>query len=350
MSDRSRPLRWWRGSIGALSGRQVNLLLAVAAFGATTTGLISWGIGTGWGRWWTILHATLGFTLIVLTPAKIQRSVRPGLRRRRSDRWISIGFGVMVTATVVVGLAHSSGLWVGVGYWSSLWTHVLLAFLGLPVLLWHMGSRSLRPHRVDANRRLVIGGLSAIAVAASGVAAAEASVRLAGLRGGTRRFTGSHETGSFDPDAMPTVSWLDDTAPERTDPVDWPLTIAGAAVPITDLVDRSQPLAAVLDCTGGWWSEQRWDVISIAELLPAEHDARSFTVTSATGYARIFPITDAATTYLAVGYDGRPLRRGHGAPVRLVAPARRGPWWVKWVRSVDLTDRPWWAQLPFPPT
>jgi hypothetical protein len=39
---------------------------------------------------------------------------------------------------------------------------------------------------------------------------------------------------------------------------------------------------------------------------------------------------------------------GHGAPVRLLAPGRRGPWWVKWVRSVDLVDRPWWLQLPFP--
>ena len=48
------------------------------------------------------------------------------------------------------------------------------------------------------------------------------------------------------------------------------------------------------------------------------------------------------------GYEGQPLRRGHGAPVRVVAPGRRGPWWIKWVTSVQLDDRPWWLQTPFP--
>ena len=333
-----------------LSGRQVNLLLAVASSGAVATGLVSWGVGTGWGRWWTALHATLGVALVVLAPAKVRRSVRPGLRRRRPDRWVSAGFGILVLATVAVGFAHSSGLWVGVGYWSSLWTHVLLAFLAIPLLLWHIGSRPLRPHRVDVDRRLVLGGLSALGLAAVAVATAEVGVRIGGLRGGARRFTGSHEIGSFDPTAMPTVSWIDDIAPEVTDAADWRLTVDGAEVAVADLAARARPLAAVLDCTGGWWSEQRWDVVPVGELLDQAEGRRSFTITSATGYRRIFPMADAATTYLAVGYDGQPLRRGHGAPVRVVAPSRRGPWWIKWVESVEPSDRPWWAQLPFPAT
>ena len=78
--------------------------------------------------------------------------------------------------------------------------------------------------------------------------------------------------------------------------------------------------------------------------------AASIIVTSATGYRRLFPVADAARTWVAVGYDGRPLRRGHGAPIRIVAPGRRGPWWVKWVTGIELTDRPWWLQLPFPAT
>lgn len=339
--------------IGSLSARQVNLLLAAAVVGTVTTGLVSWAIGTGWVRWWTALHATFGFALLVLTPAKIRGSVRPGLRRRRADRSISITFGVLVLATIGAGVASSTGIWTGVGYWSSLWTHVLLAFVSIPMLLWHLGSRPLRPHRVDADRRLVLGGLATMGVAAAGVAATEGATRVAGLAGADRRFTGSHEVGSRDPDAMPTVSWIDDTAPADTDPARWSLLVDGQELAVADLDDRTTPVAAVLDCTGGWWSEQDWDVVPVADLVEAgllDGTRRSFVVTSRTGYRRIYPMADAATTHLAVGYGGRPLRRGHGAPVRVVAPARRGPWWVKWVTSVEATDRPWWLQFPFPLT
>lgn len=333
-----------------LSARQVNLLLAVAAGGAVGTGLVSWAVGTGWGRWWTAGHAVFGFVLVVLAPSKITRSVRPGLRRRHRDRWLSIGLGLLIIGTLVLGVVHASGLLVGVGVWSPLWFHVLLAGLSVPLLATHVGSRPVRPHRVDADRRLLVGGIGAAAIAATATATTELAMRVAGLRGGQRRFTGSHEVASFDPDRLPTVSWLDDDAPGSTDADTWSLTITGTAVAVSDLLARSRPLDAVLDCTGGWWSEQRWDVVPIAELLGDDLAGRSFTVTSTTGYGRIFPKADATTTYLAVGYDGRPLRRGHGAPVRVVAPARRGPWWVKWVTSIEVTDRPWWAQLPFPPT
>jgi DMSO/TMAO reductase YedYZ molybdopterin-dependent catalytic subunit len=52
--------------------------------------------------------------------------------------------------------------------------------------------------------------------------------------------------------------------------------------------------------------------------------------------------------YLATDYQGQPLRAAYGAPVRVVAPHRRGFWWVKWVASVELSDLPTWAQSPFP--
>ena len=343
----------WRATIGSLSARQVNLLLAMAVTGTVVTGLVSWAVGTGWARWWTFGHAALGLSLLVLAPAKITGSVRPGLRRRRAGRWLSVTFGVVVLTTVGLGLTHSTGAWTGVGYWSSLWTHFLLAFLAIPLLLWHLGSRPVRPHRVDTDRRLLIGGLSAIGVAAAGVAATEGVVRATGLAGADRRFTGSHEVGSHDPTAMPTVSWIDDTAPADTDPERWLLTVDGDELALADLSARAQPLTATLDCTGGWWSEQDWAVVPVADLIEAgllDGSRRSFVVTSATGYRRVFPMADAASTHLAVGYEGRALRRGHGAPVRVVAPARRGPWWVKWVVSVEATDRPWWLQLPFPLT
>lgn len=337
----------WSGTVGRLTARQVNLLLAVAVVGAVCTGLVSWAVGTGWSRWWTVLHATFGVSVLVLAPGKARGSVRTGIRRGRPSRWLSVLFGVVVVATVLLGFSHATGLWWGVGYWSALWSHFLLAFAAIPLLVWHLWSRPVRPRRADLDRRALVGGAATAGVAVAAVAAVEAVATVADLAGGSRRATGSHEVGSFDPDAMPTVSWIDDNAPD-TDLDEWELRLAGEVVPVSSLAARSRRVPAVLDCTGGWWSEQRWDCVPIAELIPT--DATSFEVTSSTGFSRIFPMRDAGRVHLAVGYDGRPLRRGHGAPVRIVAPGRRGPWWVKWVVSVEPTDRPWWLQFPFPLT
>ncbi len=69
---------------------------------------------------------------------------------------------------------------------------------------------------------------------------------------------------------------------------------------------------------------------------------------SVTGYERAFPVDDADRLWLAVGSGGRALTPGRGAPVRLVAPGRRGFWWVKWVTAVEVSDQPAWQQPPFP--
>ena len=330
-----------------MSARQVNLLLEVAVVSAFATGLTSWAVGTGWSRWWTFAHATSGLTLLVLARQKVRRSVRPGMRRRRWTRWLSVAFGLTVFMVAVFGIAHSTGLWVGVGYWSALWSHFFFAFAAVPLFVWHLVSRPARPRRTDVDRRLVLGGGLAIGSAALLAAGVEVVSRATGLGGAGRRFTGSHEVGSFDPDRMPAVQWIDDRAPAIPDE-GWPLTIAGDAVEIDELSAISHPLVATLDCTGGWWSDQSWDAVALSELVDTTKS--SIRVTSSTGYSRLFPVSDADHVYLAVGYGGRPLRRGHGAPVRLVAPGRRGPWWVKWVVSVEPDDTPWWWQLPFPAT
>jgi hypothetical protein len=326
---------------------QVDALLAVAVSGAVVTGLVSWAVGSEWARLWTALHAMLGTLILVLAPAKIRGSVRSGLRRGRPSRWLSALFGLVVLAVIGLGFAHSTGAWTGVGYWSPLWTHVLLAALTLPLLLWHLGARPVRRRAVDLDRRMLLGTGVAVGAAAVTVGSVELSVRALGLPGATRRFTGSHEIASMDPARMPTVSWIDDTPPP-TDPEAWELVVDGGVVAIDELRALARPVEAALDCTGGWWSLQAWDAVPVADLL--ESSARSFVVRSATGYTRAFPMRDAAAVHLAVGYGGRPLRRGHGAPLRIVAPGRRGPWWVKWVTAVEASDRPWWLQSPFPTT
>jgi DMSO/TMAO reductase YedYZ molybdopterin-dependent catalytic subunit len=84
--------------------------------------------------------------------------------------------------------------------------------------------------------------------------------------------------------------------------------------------------------------------------LLGQATGRSIRVGSATGYHRLFAVDAVDDMYLAVGYGGDPLHDGHGAPVRLIAPGRRGYWWVKWVTSVEPDDRPSWLQSPLPLT
>jgi hypothetical protein len=332
---------------GRLTPRQVDVLLELLLLGAVASGLTAWAVGTGWSKVATAVHAVCGLTVVVLAAAKVRGSVRVGMRRRRPSRWLSVLFAGLVVATISLGALHATGLWFGVGYWSALWTHFLLAFVLLPFLVWHLVSRPDRPKFADLDRRAVLRGGVALSVGAAVYGAQEAAIRVAGLAGGDRRFTGSHEVGSFDPIRMPTVSWIDDEAPASTDAADWRLEVLGETLDVHELSASARPVTATLDCTGGWWSTQAWDAVPVRELL-GDRSARSVKVTSSTGYSRLFPLSDVDDLYLAVGYAGQPLRRGHGAPVRLIAPGRRGPWWIKWVTSVQLDDRLWWLQTPFP--
>ncbi len=333
-----------------LTSRQVNLLLELLILTALVSGVVSWIVPLAWARAVIVIHAISGLLIVLVAPVKIRGPVRAGFKRRRSTRWVSTAFGLLVMATVGLGLIHATGIWSGVGYWSALWTHQLLGFLALPVLVWHIATRPVRPTITDLDRRGFLTTSATAGVALGLIVAQELLVDATGLPGQDRAGTGSLEVGSFDPTTMPQVQWIDDRAPAETDPSTWALTVAGTSITIDELWDLSQPLVARLDCTGGWFADQRWNVVALSELLPTEVSGRSLHVTSATNYARLFPLGQAATLHLAVGYDGEPLRRGHGAPVRLVAPGRRGPHWVKWVTEVAVSDRPAWLQLPLPPT
>lgn len=330
-----------------LTARQVDLALEVIVLTAIGTGLASWSVGDRWNGWLATVHGIAGLSLVLLAPAKMRGSVRTGFRRERATRWVSAAFGILVLATATLGIAHATGLWFGVGYWSALWTHVLFGFALIPLFLWHVLSRATRPRVRDIDRRallqlgLVVGGAVTIHTLQRPLA------RAAGLAGGTRRHTGSHEIASHEPERMPTVIWLNDNRPDDTRSTSWELIIQGRTVSIDDLGTAARPVVATLDCTGGWWSEQTWDAVPLSELVD-DPTGRSVRIESTTGYGRLFPLSDLAELYLAVGYEGRPLRPGHGAPVRLVVPGRRGFEWVKWVTRVDDDDRPAWLQPPLP--
>ncbi len=84
---------------------------------------------------------------------------------------------------------------------------------------------------------------------------------------------------------------------------------------------------ATLDCTGGWYTTQRWDGVPMAALLGragVRDEARSILVRSSTGYARRFSLSEAGDLLLATHVGEDTLSTGHGFPLRLVAPGHRG--------------------------
>src|SRR5205823_7738707 len=90
---------------------------------------------------------------------------------------------------------------------------------------------------------------------------------------GARRESGSKHAGSFSGNAYPVTIWAFDPVP-AIDAASYRLRVLGVPRPGALGYDalRAFPrreLTAVLDCTGGWWSEQVWRGVSVGELLAA---------------------------------------------------------------------------------
>jgi hypothetical protein len=168
---------------------------------------------------------------------------------------------------------------------------------------------------------------------------------VAGSASASRIATGSHLVSA---DTIPATIWLFDQVPDIA--TDHRVLVAGSAFSVSDLASRSKAITGRLDCTSGWYTDATWTAANLADLLTAERlsAAASIEVVSVTGYRRRFPAGEAGSLWLATAYQGAPLQPAYGAPVRLVAPHRRGFWWVKWVASVELSDVPAWGQSPYP--
>ncbi len=335
-----------------MSWRRTNVALFVALALAFATGAAAVATGTARGRWIVVAHGVAAVAVVLLIPWKT-RIIRYGLRRVRPTRWLSLLLAALAVTALLFGFGYATGLVRSVGGLPGMWLHVAAALALVPLLVWHVVARRARPRRGDLSRRTVLrlGGLAAAAGAL--YAAADGTVRLAGLPGARRRFTGSYEAGSFQPDAMPTTIWLDDPVP-AVDPDRWRLSIVDGAgryeLTLAQLSTSGATLPATLDCTSGWYAHQDWTGVPVATLLRDLGGARSLFVHSVTGYGIRFPVEEVGRLFLATGAGGAPLSAGHGYPLRLVAPDRRGFWWVKWVDRIELQPVPPWWQPPFPVT
>jgi hypothetical protein len=265
---------------------------------------------------------------------------------------MSVVLAVLALGSLAFGFASATGVLREVAGQTALWVHIALALLVVVPLAWHVVARPVRPRRADLTRRTFLRAGVLAAVGGGLYAGMEGVGRLVGAAGAGRRFTGSY---ALDPEVMPVTSWIDDAVP-LVDASSWRLAVTDADGRRVLSGDELAALGtatvrATLDCTSGWCVTADWTGVPLARLLGRigpEH--RSVRVGSLTGYDRYLPLSDLDHLLLATGFDGRLLTAGHGFPARLVAPGRRGFWWVKWVGEVELSRRPSWTQPPFPLT
>jgi DMSO/TMAO reductase YedYZ molybdopterin-dependent catalytic subunit len=290
------------------------------------------------------LHDVLGFALGAVLVWKLRR-VWGRLRHARDwDARTLVGAAAVGLVAVALGSGWTWAVWdVSLaGYRVLDWHYVLGATLAV-VVVAHLLLRGKPLRRRDLSDRRQFLGATGVGLAALGAWWLQRPVAtVLGLPGSRRRFTGSYEEASFAGNAFPSTSWLADN-PRPLDTSSWRLRLGGLVahpleLRLTDL-DHGDQLVATLDCTGGFYSTQHWTGMRLERLLARAGPAPSadhVRVVSRTGYRWSFALGDAHDLLLATHVGQEPISHEHGAPVRLVAPGRRGFQWVKWVMAIEL--------------
>jgi uncharacterized membrane protein len=318
-----------------LPARVVDLSLLAGVTLALATGLASWLAARPGDAWVIVLHGLAGFALALFLALKLRR-VAARVARTPPGVWLSVTLAALTVGALLTGVWWALGGDLALGPWGLLNLHVGLGLVVVPVLLWHLRGRIHAPRGIERRDALTYG-----AVLVGGALA----WRVGQAVSADRRFTGSKEEGSDAGNAFPVTSWVAD-APAPVDPSGWRLRVRGLVDSETDLaygdVAPDATERTILDCTSGWYSDHDWHGVRVGDLLESlgvEEGAAWVQFRSVTGYRWSLPIAEARAALLATHVDGERLTHGHGFPLRLVAPDRRGFQWVKWVEEVRVTRR-----------
>ena len=341
--------------------RLVDWSLFVLLVVVLSTGLLGFLSGRPGEAWVFLVHGVAGLSLVAFLYFKLRR-VRGRLSRFTITRALS---GLLVLATVgalATGVWWVSGGSLDLGPWGLLNLHVGLGLLVVPLLAYHLVRRFRPLSAADfEGRRTTLQYAAVVGAGALAWRLQGSANRLLDTPGATRRFTGSRETGSGEGNAFPVTAWVADD-PEPVSVPEWTLSVRGLVESPTDLVyadlspahednalaahtDRALAAyvdRALLDCTSGWYSDHDWQGVRVGDLLDLVGVRESATwvqFRSTTGYRWSLPLEEARDATLATRVDGDRLAHGHGFPLRLVAPGRRGFQWVKWVEEVRVTRR-----------
>src|SRR5680860_744133 len=336
----ARGVSGHHGMVAApVPARLTNTALLVLVATALVTGTLAFGLGTAPGRIVVVTHAIAGTGLLVLSPSK-GHIVRRGLARQRSSRGVSIALLVFLVVTLTSGFAHAAGMWRLMFGLTTMQIHVAAAIASGGLVVWHVIAHPQVPRPTDLSRRSAVRGGGVLAAAGAVWLATEGAFSSARTRGAARRFPGSHAIGTDEPARMPVTQWFNDAVPDGS--LDAIVTVRDARgarrVPVADIDTVGDRVRATLDCTGGWYATQDWRGASLQRIVEARPEDRSLVVTSVTGYQRRLPIEALPALLLATRVGDAPLSRGHGAPLRLVAPGRRGFWWVKWLSLIHISE------------
>jgi DMSO/TMAO reductase YedYZ molybdopterin-dependent catalytic subunit len=321
--------------------RLANLALLAAITTLLASGIVAWLLPDAAAGALYVAHRVAGVALVLGLVWKYAIARRSLHRRgvRGSGVWIGLATAGLTITAAGLGLAWTAGL---VSFdrpfaYSALNLHVIAGLaLGALIVAHVLARGESRPALVTlAGRRAAIRGLALLA--------ASFVVTIALDRVAVRRGSGSRHAGSFTGNAFPVTIWSLDSVPS-IDIESWRLRVSESAgarpveLSYADLARLPRREASVvLDCTGGWWSEQRWSGVSLIDVLARcgmGEAATHVEVISVTGHRWTFDRSETERALLATHVGGEPLSAGHGFPLRLVAPSLRGFLWIKWVAEV----------------